>query len=156
MTLVYSHSSCLVGSEAVGKDMGQNTIRLPQRRGGGLPLQTSLVTVEALLAVSSGDGILVLPESVIVPSGGQRANTIAAVNDPQRIGGTELCFVVGTIVPPVSGCVDHWVAIDSRIVGLGEVVDPANDKCGVQAITIVVISVVCQMYGGRELADLGG
>jgi hypothetical protein len=38
-----------------------------EKGGRSLPFQTSLVTVEALLAVSSRDGIVVLPEGVIVP-----------------------------------------------------------------------------------------
>lgn len=76
------------------------------------------------------------------------------LNEPQRIAGTKLGVAVGTFVPPTSGGVDEWVALNFGIVCVGEIVDPANNGCGVQVVAIFIVRVVCQMKGECDLVGV--
>jgi len=95
-------------------------------REGGLPLQTSHVTVEVVLVSGVGTRIGVLPESVVFPSSRQSADAVRIASDPQRISRTESGAVTGASLPPIGGGVDDRVAANAGVVGVGEIVDPAN------------------------------
>ena len=116
---------------------------LPEGREGGLPLQTSHVTVEVVLVSGDGARIGVLPESVIAPPSGQSANTASITSDPQRASRSESGVVTGASTPPVSGGVDDGVATDTGMVSVGEVADPINHRGSAQAIASRAIGIIC-------------
>ena len=121
--------------------MGQNTARFFQKGEGSSPLQTSRVTVEVVLVSGRGTRIGVLPESLIAPSSRQSANAASKVSDPQWVVGTEPGVVTGAGLPPVCVGVDHRVAANEGMVGVGEILDPANHRSSAQAIASRTIRV---------------
>ena len=73
--------SCLAGSKAIGGcELEQYTTI--QKGEGGLPLQTSHVTVEVVLVSRNGTGVGVLPKSVVVPPVRQSTGGAGIVSDP--------------------------------------------------------------------------
>lgn len=112
--------------------------------GGHSPLQTIRVAVEVILVSGESSRIGILPESVGVPSSRQSADAGIKVNDPQRVGRAELGIVVSAILPLVSGGVDDRIAANAGMVGVGEIVYPADHRSGTQPIaSIIPIRVVC-------------
>ena len=65
------------------------------------------------------------------------------MSDPQRTGRAEPGVVAGALLPPIGGGVDHRVATDSGMVGVGEVVDPADHFSSAQAVASGAARVVC-------------
>ena len=85
----------------------------------------------------------VLPESVGLPPFRQRADGASIVSDPQWVGRTEHGTITSAILPPIGGGVDHWGAVGSVVVKVGEVADPVNHRRWFQAITGDAIWVFC-------------
>ena len=125
--------------------MGQNTIRLRGRVGreGSLPLQTGHVAIEIVLVPGNGTRFGVLPESVVTPPIRQFADAASIVCDPQRAVGSKRGAVASARSPPIGGGVDHGVATNAGMVGVGEVPDPANHRSSAQTITSGAVWVIC-------------
>jgi hypothetical protein len=134
---------------------GKNTIRLLSRSRGSLPLQTSHVTVIVVLISRNGTRIGVLPESMMTPPVRQSADAASIASDPQRAGRAERSAIPGAGLPPISGGVNHWVAADTGMVGVAEIVDPADHRSRAQAITSGAIRVICGMMMGVQFVNLG-
>jgi len=136
--------------------MGQNTVRLShwEGEGGGLPFQTSHVAAEVVLVSRNGTRIGILPESVVAPSSRQSTNGASMAGDPQRARSAESGVVTCASLPPIGGGVNHRVAADTGMVGVGEAADPANHRSGAQAIASGTIWVICPI--DVQLEALGG
>lgn len=152
--------SCMGADGLAARLLGEHELKhrktLKRLVDGGLPLQSGLVTVEPLLAVSRGDRISVLPKGVIAPPRRQCVNAFTLVNDPQGVIKAELGVVSYALVPPVGRGVDHRIKVDLCMVGRGEIADPANSRSDVQPVAVVVIGVICQINHGCESVILEG
>lgn len=112
------------GGKAVGK-RGIERHTTFQKGEGGLPLQTSRVTVGAVVVSGNGTRVGVLSESVVLPPCQQSANGAGKVSDPQWIGGSERVIIAGASLPPIGGGIYHRIATNTGTVGVGEILDPA-------------------------------
>ena len=137
--------SRLARSDAIG---GRRSGHPSQKRGGSSPLQTSHVTVEVVLVSGNGTGVCVLPESVVTPPVRQSADGAGIASDPQWAGGCERGAVAGAALPPIGGGVDHRIATNTGMVGIGEIPDPADHRRGGQTITSRAIWVICPTNNG--------
>ena len=79
---------------------------------------------------------------MVLPSSGQSANAAGIASDPQWISRTEPGIVTGARLPPIGGGVDHWVTANMGMIGVGEIVDPANHRRSAQAITSCAVWVI--------------
>ena len=130
-----------------------------RRRAGGeddLPLQTSHVTIEVVLVSGNGTGIGVLPESVVTPPIRQIPDAASIVCDPQWAVGSKRGAVAGARSPPIGSGIDHGVATNKGMVGVGEVPDLANHRSGAQTITSGTVWVIYPAKKGVQSVDLGG
>jgi len=129
-------------------------MRLSQKGGErGLPFQTSHVTVEVVLVSRNGTRIGVLPESMVAPSSRQSANGASIAGDPQWACSAEPGVVTGAGLPPIGGGVDHRVAANTGMVGIGEVADPANHRSSAQAVASGTVWVICPI---NDRCSVGG
>jgi len=126
----------------------QNTGSLQEGERSSSPLQTGRVTVEVVLVPGNGTMIGVLPESVVSPPIRQSADGAGIASDPQWVGGTERAAVTGASLPPIGRGVDHWVAALTGVVGVGEILDPANHRSIAQTITGGAIWVIYPINDG--------
>ena len=92
---------------------------------------------------------------MVTPSIGQSADAARVVSDPQRTVRGERGAVPGALLPPIGGGIDHRVSMNTGIVGIGEIADPANHRSGTQSIASGTRWVVCPM-DGRSVGEAGG
>ena len=127
-------------------------IRMPydlcEERKSGLPLQTGRVTVEVVLVTGGGTRIGVLPESLVLPAIRQSADAAGIAGDPQWVVGSERGAITGASLPPIGSGVDYRVAALAGMVGVGEILDPADHRRIAQAITSGATRVVCTIDDG--------
>ena len=116
------------------ENVSENTAQPHLGEESGLPLQTSHVAVEVVLVSGDWTRIGVLPESVVFPSGRQRASAARPMSDPQRVSSSESSVVASARFPPVGGGVNNWVAANAGMVGVGEFADPVDHRSSVQSI----------------------
>ena len=95
---------------------------------------------------------------MILPPVRQSSNAVSIASDPQWAIGSERGAVPSASLPPIGGGVDHWVTANAGMVGVGEILDPANHRSVAQAIAFVAtVWVICPMDGGRSVGvDLEG
>ena len=152
------HKLCLAGSEAVeGKHGSERHTTSSEEDNYCSPFQAALVTVENVRISGIGTLIIVLPESVILPSGGQRSWAASIASEPQRVIVTEPAVVAGAQFPPTGASIDNWVPMDFGVVGVGEVTDPGNHSASAQAVTfIAAVWIVRPADDWYELVDPEG
>ena len=152
------HELCLAGSEAVeGKHRSERHTTSSEEDNRGSPFQAALVTVENVRISGIRTLIVVLPESVILPSGRQRSRAASIASEPQRVIVTEPAVIAGAQFPPTGASVDDWVPMNFGVVGVGEVTDPGNHGTRAQAVTFVAaIRIVYPADDWCEWVDPGG
>jgi len=138
---------CLPSGKAVGK-RGSGHHPASHRREDGSPFQASHVTVKVVLVARNGTGIGVLPECVVAPSVWQRTYGARITGDPQWTARSERRTVTGAALPPIGGGVNHWVATDTGMVGVGEIADPVDHCSSGQAVASGAIRVICPVSDG--------
>jgi len=85
---------------------------------------------------------------MVAPSSRQSADGGRIASDPQRAGRSECRTVTSATCPPIGGGVDHWVAANTGMVGVGEIADPVNHCSRAQAIASGAIRVICPINDG--------
>lgn len=140
--------SCLARSKAIGEGGSAYCATVQGWGNGGSPPQTGHVTVKVVLVPGNGTRIGVLPECVVTPPVRQSADGAGIASNPQRAVRGKNRAVSGAGPPPVCGRVDHWVAANAGVVGVGEIPNPADHCGGTQAITSGTIWVICPRNDG--------
>jgi len=82
---------------------------------------------------------------MVAPSSGQSADGVRIASDPQWAGGSKRRAVTSASRPPICGGVDHWVAANAGMVGVGEIADPANHRSRAQAVASRAVWVICSI-----------